>query len=53
MRDVLDAAMPQLVAVPILLPLAAAAFMLLFDESRRQWKAGRCCRMMEKPRDPS
>ena len=39
MRDIIDAAMPQLVVVPILLPLAAAAFMLLFDESHRQLKA--------------
>ena len=39
MKDLIDAAMPQLVVVPILLPLAAAAFMLLFDESHRQLKA--------------
>ena len=39
MKAFVDAAMPQLVVVPILLPLAAAAFMLLFDESRRPWKA--------------
>jgi len=39
MKALVDAAMPQLVVVPVLLPLAAAAFMLLFDESHRRWKA--------------
>ena len=39
MSDGLGAAMPHLVAVPVLLPLAAAAGMLLVGETHRSWKA--------------
>jgi multicomponent K+:H+ antiporter subunit D len=39
LAGLIDSAMPQLVVVPVLLPLAAAACMLLFDESHRRWKA--------------
>ena len=39
MSDLLDASMPHLVVVPVLLPLAAAAGLLLIGETHRSWKA--------------
>ena len=39
MSGALDALMPHLIVVPVLLPLLCAALMLLVSESHRRWKA--------------
>lgn len=39
MSGLVEAAMPHLVVVPVVLPLLSAALLMLMSESRRRWKA--------------
>ena len=39
MSGLVEAAMPHLIVVPVVLPLLSAALLMLLSESRRRWKA--------------